>query len=496
MDWRPNPGPQAELFKRDEFEIFYGGARGGGKTDAIIMDHLRGIKHKNYRGLILRRTFPELREIIDRSIKYFSKIRDTNGKILKPKYNSTEHVWAFPSGAKVEFGSMVHEDSKLHYIGREFTKISFDQLEQFTESQYLYMMGQVRTTCPHVEHLLGMMSTGNPGGPGHSWVKARFIDKKEPYKTYKQEIETDLGVIAIDSVYIPAKVYDNPILTEINPQYVAVLSSLPKDLKAAWLDGDWSIFVGQFFGEFRSDIHAVVPFEIPVEGYEIFGGLDYGEFNQTSFGLYAIGYDGILYRVAEYYSPGGADQHARMIIQTIKECKWTQGRPPRYIFADPTMWTRRKLDIAVSISAYQTLYSYGLTQLVRASNDRIQGWREVKRRLHWEMNDKGNYIIQPTFFYFDGCCPDFERTLPSCVYPPNAKEKNVEDMDKKGEDHAADEFRYLCMGVRPPDLIQPEAIPVPQDAHHIGHRMRREREHRITGGQGPGSIIKTYGDLE
>jgi hypothetical protein len=488
MNWAPNPGPQTEFFSRYEFEVLYGGARGGGKTDAILMDHLRGTPHSRYRGLILRRTFPELREIIDRSHIYFNKIADPKGRIVKPAYNASDHVWTFPTGAKVEFGSMMHEESKQNYIGREFTRVSFDQVEQFTETQYLFMLGQIRTTVPELVKYIGVRSTGNPGGPGHGWVKRRWIDNKKPYQRYKTIHATDLGALELDSVFIPAKVFDNPKITENNPQYIAMLSSLPNDLKRAWLDGDWDVFVGQFFTSFKPIVHGIDPFIIPTDGFwTIYGGLDYGEGNATSFGLYAVSYEGVAYRVAEYYSPGSAPDHARMILQLIKNCEWTQGRSPKYIYADPSMWTRRRIDVAVSVSAYQTLDSYGIKGLIPASNDRVNGWRELKRRLHWEMSDLGNWLIKPTFYYFNGCNPNFERTIPACVYPPIQGTKVAEDMDKKGEDHCADEARYFVMGLRVPDGETVPERPSKPDAHRDGHRaiqnlFRKKKTSRQVGG--------------
>lgn len=465
MQWKPNEGPQIEFLSRSEFEILYGGARGGGKTDAILADHVYGVHHPEYRGLILRKTFPELKEIIDRSQSYYSKI-PTSGGIITAKYNGQDHVWTFSTGAKVELGSMHTEESKYRYIGRQFVKISFDQVEQFSETQYEFMLGQVRTVIPELVPLLGIRCTANPGGPGHAWVKARFIDNKVPYTTYHKLYETPVGDIDLTSTFIPAKVYDNPKITENNPQYVALLMALPDELRRAWLDGDWDVFVGQFFSEFRKDVHGVSPFEIP-EDWGIYGGMDYGEANQTSFGLYAVSPTEDLYRIAEYYQSGSGSDHDREIHKVIDGCRWARtkdGNPrqPALVYADPSMWIERKHDVGRFKSAAMAMS----LPLVKATNDRINGWRTVKRLFHWAMDDAGAWLAKPKFHYFLGECSDFERTMPTVIHAGTVGEPNAEDAKKGGEDHAADELRYMAMGLYWPDKKQVRARPEPKkDAH-------------------------------
>jgi len=475
-EWRPNPGPQTEYFIRDEFEVGYGGARGGGKTDALIAEHLRGIHHPEYRGIIFRKTFPELTEVIDRSHKYYSAIKTPDG-VITGKFNAQKYYWTFSTGAKVELGSMHTEESKYRYIGRQFVKVCFDQLEQFSQTQYEFMFGQVRTVEPDLVKYIGIRSTSNPGGPGHAWVKARFIDDKIPYKTYHTVYKLPDGkTIDLTSTFIPAKVYDNPKITEVNPQYVAVLMSLPDDLRRAWLDGDWNVFVGQFFREFRPDVHGVEPFEIP-EDWEIYGGMDYGEANQTSYGIYAAStpewqakHGTGLYRVGEYYSAGAGPDHNREIDNLVNECRWTKKsergktiqRRPKLVYADPSMWIDRKHDVGRIKSAAM---AFSLP-MVRGTHDRINGWRCVKRLLHWDMDDKGRWITKPKFQYFKGECPNFERTLPTIIHAGTQGEPNAEDAKKGGEDHCADEFRYMAMGLYGPiRKVEEEKKKGPVDAH-------------------------------
>lgn len=464
MLWEPNRGPQEEFFRRPEFEVMYGGARGGGKTDALVVDHVRFIHNPEYRGLLLRKTFPELREVVDRCHKYYKPyIATPDGGRIYSQYNSQEHVWTFSTGAKVELGSMHTEESKYKYIGRQFVRIGFDQLEQFSESQYDFMMGQSRTPVPELAGFTGVRSTANPGGPGHGWVKGRFIADKLPYKTYSKTYKLPDGrEIVLDSVFIPAKVYDNPAISINNPAYIAQLMSLEPTLRKAWLDGDWDVFAGQFFTEFSSMVHGVKPFEVPKE-WDLFGGLDYGEANPTSFGLYTVdpGNDD-LYRIGEYYSPGVGPDHDREIQKTIHDCKWTydaklkRGRDVRRVYADPSMWITRKHDTGRIKSAALAMNH----PLVKGTNDRINGWRAVKRLIHWDQSDKGEWLTKPKFFFFNDHCPDFERTIPTVIHAKEKGDPKAEDARKGGEDHCADEWRYMVMGyygaVRDPGDSEPK----------------------------------------
>src|SRR3990167_6785536 len=163
--WTPHSGKQTEFCSRGEFEVLFGGAAGGGKTDALIALATRHIAKSNYKALLLRRTFPQLQEIIDRCFKNYLEL----GGI----YRATEHRWIFPSGALIDLGHMQHEQDKYNYQGKEYHKIGVDELTQFTETQYTYLFSRLRTTDTDITPQ--MLSTTNPGGIGHHWVRERFV---------------------------------------------------------------------------------------------------------------------------------------------------------------------------------------------------------------------------------------------------------------------------------------------------------------------------------
>lgn len=231
ISWKPNPGQQAEALSRQEFEILYGGARGGGKTDAGIIFMGEPFENPDYSGLVLRRNYNDLSDWIERAKKMYKPL---GGELKK---GSSKFV--FPSGAYLRLGHLKDEDAFEKYQGHEYQRILIEELTHIpSEELYEKLISSCRSTVSGLKPQV--FCTTNPGNDGHLWVKARFVDVGPPNIPYG--VKDEATGLTVWRIFIPAKVEDNPVLVEKDPKYVAWLNQLPGELKRAWRDGSWDTF--------------------------------------------------------------------------------------------------------------------------------------------------------------------------------------------------------------------------------------------------------------
>lgn len=442
--WEPQP-KQIEFMQRFEDEALYGGAAGGGKSDALVMEATRQVRIPYYKGIIFRRTFPQLKELLDKASLYYPRA------FPGCKYNASTHTWHFPSGAQIIYGSMKDEASKYNHQGIAYDFIGFDELTHFTQTQYEYLRSRNRPNGPGTRCY--MRSTCNPGGVGHGWVKAMWIDAGEPMKTMWEVVD----IVHPDGhtekqrkskIFVPSSVFDNEILMRNDPGYVARLASMDEATRNALLYGDWNSFQGQVFREWRNDsshyldrqwTHVIEPFEIPSH-WQIYRSYDHGYAKPFSVGWYA--YDGeAFYRILEMYgctqTPNtGVEWTTTKIFSEIHrvetEHEWLAGKHIIGI-ADPAIWQEDGGDSIAKTAADCGVY------FTKADNTRIAGLMQCHRRLAF--NDDGF----PLFYVFKNC-KHFIRTIPPLVY----SETNVEDVETTLEDHIYDEWRYCMQAVKLP----------------------------------------------
>ncbi|MDP4118145.1 MAG: terminase family protein [Bacillota bacterium] len=427
---------------RFEDEALYGGAAGGGKSDALLAEALRQVNIPHYRGIIFRKTYPECSGLIDRSLELYS--------LAYPdaKYNGNNHCWTFPSGAKIYFGSMQHRQDRLKYQGKRYDFIGFDELTHFTWDEYSYMFSRNRPGGEGTKCYI--RATCNPGGIGHAWVKERFIAGKEPMRTYYETVNVNGKEYSKSRIFVPSTVFDNKILLEQDPNYVASLSMLPEQEKKALLYGDWNSFSGQVFTEFRDNpdgydnrkyTHVIKPFKIPKE-WKRYRSFDFGYSRPFSVGWWAVDFDGRAYRYRELYGSTGEPNvglrwEPKKMAEKIREIedKYDEGNMITGI-ADPAIWDSSR---GIEGSIINLMESERLF-FDKGNNSRIAGKMQVHYRLAFDENG------YPMMYVFN-TCKDFIRTIPALVYD----ELDIEDVNTQGEDHIYDDTRYFLMS----DPIKP-----------------------------------------
>lgn len=411
--------PQRRFFQAQTRFVGYGGARGGGKSWSVRKKAvMMAVRYPGIKILILRRTFPELRE------NHILPLRADLQGIAQ--YRESDKAFTFPGGSRVRFGYCDGETDVLQYQGQEYDVIFMDEATQFTEYQFTTLTACLRgaNSFPKRSYL-----TCNPGGVGHTWVKRLFIDR-----VYRD------GEDPKEYTFIRASVRDNKPLIDNDPGYLHMLEALPDNLRKAWLDGDWDIFAGQYFTMWDRDVHVVRPFLLP--GYwQRYVSLDYG---RDMLACYWIAVDergrSVVYKEL-YKSNLTASQAAR----EIKEMTGREAITAYY--APPDLWNKHSdsgRSTAEIFAAEQEIY------LVRASNDRVQGWYDLAEWLQPVEDEQGQKTARLRIFEN---CQNLIRTLPALQYDshnPNDTAREPHELT-----HAPDALRYFVAG-RP----LPAAVPV------------------------------------
>jgi hypothetical protein len=441
--WKPQPRQQA-FMERGEYEAFYGGAAGGGKSDVLVIEALRQVHIPHYKGIIFRKTYTQLGELLAKADSYYPRI------FPGAKYNSQQHVWKFPSGARIYFAGMQYLKDRTKWQGWQFDFIGFDELTHFQFDEYSYMWSRNRASGKGTR--VYMRATGNPGGIGHGWVKNRFVTVAPPMTPVKKRLE----IVDADGnkitrwrhrIFVPAKLTDNKILMENSPEYMQSLAMLPQKDREALLDGNWDSFSGQVFMEWRNDpdhytdhkySHVIEPFRIPSH-WKIMMGYDWGYSKPFACLWVAVDEQGKYYVIRELYGCTGEpnkgvmwddDRIAKEIRRVEEEDLNLRGKHIERI-ADPAIFDTSRG--GKEGSQARTMERSGV-YFEKGDHTRIAGKMQIHHRLRFD--DIGECMLQ-----FFNTCPHTIRTLPSLVY----SEIDVEDVDSSQEDHLYDVLRYLCM---------------------------------------------------
>lgn len=439
--WEPQAGPQTALLACPVFEVFFGGARGGGKTDGMLGEWINhaDLYGDQASGLMVRRSLKQLEDTIKRSKQLYYK--------LGGKYNETSKVWTMPGGGQLRMAYLERDEDAQNYQGHSYTRVYVEEIGTFPRPEPIFkLMATLRsgTGVP-----CGFRATGNPGGAGHQWVRARYIDPAPGGKQIIEETFTDPfsgSSIKRERVFIPSKVSENRYL---GVEYVANLQMVGSpNLVRAWLEGDWSVIEGAFFPEFSEARHVIPAFRVP-DDWLRFRSMDWGSAAPFSVGWWAVASEdyrlpdrrvvprGALVRYREWYGASRPNVGLKLTAEEVADgIRLREAQDPRisYGVLDPAAFA---VDGGPSIAermAKRQIYFRGADNKRIAARGALGGWDALRARL------KGNDAEQPLIFFFDTCA-DSIRTLPALQHDPD----RAEDVDTEGEDHAPDEIRYACM---------------------------------------------------
>jgi Terminase large subunit, T4likevirus-type, N-terminal len=446
--WEAQDGPQTALISCPVFEVFFGGARGGGKTDGVLGDFLEHADAygKDAIGLMIRRTRTELIETVERSRVIYTPL----GWV----FHEQDKMWRAPNGARLRFAYLERDADAEGYQGHSYTRLYVEEIGNFpSDKPILKLMATLRSGAGVP---VGFRATGNPGGPGHQWVRARYIDQAPlGWKVLRDPVS------GLERVYIPSRVSDNKFL---DAQYVQQLRASGSDtLVRAWLEGDWSVVEGAFFDCWSNEKHVIAPFSVP-EDWTRFRSGDWGSASPFSVGWWAIvgdNYDlggdcgvlprGSLVRYREWYGSSAPNVGLKLTAEQVADgIVEREAKDPKLVYGvlDPSAF---KEDGGPSIGERinKVMYKAKLAGFRHADNARVSqrgamgGWDQMRARL---VGDGERPMI-----YTFSTCTDSIRTIPALQHDRD----KPEDLDTNAEDHAADDWRYGCMS-RPYMRVKPQ----------------------------------------
>ena len=458
--WTPSP-KQRLMLSCPVFELLFGGSRGGGKSDAILGEWAQHAnQHRQHAiGLVVRRNAKQLVELFERAKVLY---RPIGAQFVGSPEGGGMRV-TMPGGARLTFAHLERDSDAENYQGFNLTRLFIEEAGNFPSPVPIMKLKATLRSGHGVP--CRMRLTGNPGGPGSQWLRARYIDPAPLGNTIITDPETGL-----QRVYIPSRVHDNPYL---GPEYVANLrSSGSPELVRAWLDGDWNVVAGAFFPEFEVARHVVAPRSLPAY-WTRFRSFDWGSARPFCVQWWAVS-DGelaefprgalICYR--EWYgSNGQPNVGLRLTAEEVgagiaaREAGDVQRDKQMFGVADPAIFTA---DGGPSIGermqrAGAAFRPADNTRVGR--NGAMGGWDQLRARLKGDGTTPGMFVFST--------CVDLIRTLPALQHD----EARPEDLDSDGEDHAADAARYALQS-------RPYSAPLPVDVDANADRYARKPARR------------------
>lgn len=464
--WAPLPGSQTYFLASRVAvpEVLYEGTRGPGKTDALLMDFVQDVGRgwgPDWRGVLFRRTYPELGDVITKSKKWFPRI------IPGARYNETHSTWRFPDGEELLFRHFLKQDDYEHYHGHAYPWVAWEELTSWPDpSCYLPMFSCVRSTRTGMP--TRVRATTNPYGVGHNWVKTRWRLPGWRWRIIEDSLDKD-GQLEAPRLAIPGHLSENTVLMEADPRYVQRLRSGARNRSElrAWLYGDWDIVAGGMFDDvWDPAVHVVPPVpasRIP-RGWRVDRSFDWGSSRPFSVGWWLTSNGepleveghllgrvrGDLIRFDEWYGWTGVRNEglrltASRIAQGIREREAMRGLAGRVKPgpADTSIFDEVN---AVSIARDMAREGVRWERADKGPGTRHQGWEAMRKRFEAAKAPRGAPREEPGLFV-SVRCDQWLATVPVL----SRSDVDLDDVDPEAEDHAADETRYRVRW-KPPSL--------------------------------------------
>ena len=390
----------------------YGGAKGGGKSYAMRAECVRqALSCDNVKGLVLRKTFPEVRKNTLNPMK-----AELRAKKLEYRYNGQDKTLSFHNGSTIEFSYCRNEADVLRYQGLEYDFICIEELTHWEEDHFKVLKGCLRS--PRSNITPNFFASTNPGGIGHAWVRRLWVNRNF---TENENPE--------DYAFISANVYDNAVLMDSQPDYEKELKDLPEAKREAYLYGNWDVFEGQYYPEFRRDLRVIEPYYPEMRHLEQrMIAMDYG-FSAPSAVLWlAKDTQGDIFVYRELYvTQKTYSQLARLILAVMSD---KEAIEISKIIVDPAALNKRSGSNSSTLKKdFEKIIKN--TKIIAGQNERLDGWMNIRQHL---ISNK---------IKFTKNCKNLIRTLPELIYDKT----NVEDCDTNKEDHAPDALRYGLMEI-------------------------------------------------
>lgn len=441
--FKPNSEKQIAFLSASEDEVLFGGGRGSGKSTALIVDPLAYIHNPNFRGVIIRRTMPELKDLIERAKDIYYKIVPT------VQWRVKDSLFVFPSGARIEFDFLDNEADVERYRGQEYTWMGIDEITQLPEYSWYYKLkGSLRTADATLKTYI--RATCNPTGVGIDWVKEYWrVSETEPNTTLREVYQTPIGEITLTKKWLQSTIFDNPDLIKADPTYVAKLMAAPPHLRKAWLEGDWDSIEGAAFQEFDKSIHTCQPFDVP-KNWPRFRGADYGYGDGAACIWIAISPEKTYYVYREFVVNGRSAEkryNAREFAINIRELEAEEHI--RYGILDSSVWAQRG-DSGPSLAEQMIKEGTRWRPADKSRGSRISG----KNQLH-QLLQVNPSTSKPNIIFFNTCL----QTIRMMAGIPIDK-NNAEDVDTDSPlDHQYDALRYAVMSRPQPSYLIRDSLP-------------------------------------